>query len=85
MSSAKNARGLFWQDWDATCKERMGELFHVKYLNILVQHTMNTCVTNNAIHLLKGLDTCSSLIHPIISNSLQTIKVGIWKEQRYGQ
>ena len=55
------------------------------YLKILVQHTMNTCVTNNASHLLKGLNTCSSLIHPIISNSLQTIKVGIWKEQRYGQ
>ena len=28
-------------------KKKMGELFHVKYLNILVQHTMNTCVTNN--------------------------------------
>ena len=66
-------------------KKKMGKLFHVKYLNILVQHTMNTCVTNNASHLLKGLNTCSSLIHPIISNSLQTIKVGIWKEQRYGQ
>ena len=50
-------------------------------LNINVQHTMNTCVTNNAMHLLEGLDTCSSLIYPVLSIFLQTIEVNIWKEQ----
>ena len=54
-------------------------------LNINVQHTMNTCVTNNAMHLLDGLDTCSSLIYPVLSIFLQTIEVNIWKEQWYGK
>ena len=36
---------------------------------------MNKWVTDNAMQLLHGQDICSPLIHSILSNSLQTIKV----------
>ena len=46
---------------------------------------MNKWVTDNAMQLLHGQDICSPLIHSILSNSLQTIKVCIWKEQWNGK
>ena len=76
LCHARNARGLIKRNGysPAARKEWMHYSILNINLNILVQHTMNTRVTNNAMELLHGQHICSSLINRILSNSQKIIK-----------